>query len=168
MKALQTRRISSSLMALTLLLFLPSWSVAQQRQQLSTARLHVDWEKIRGHQSLPWRSLDDAQQAAVRRSNIPVLLPGSELVASAGLHITTGTDWYAASFKGDAHAVLVSGTTTVVLLDGHRPELPTLADAAPTPSRGEGIVEVDFEAFGAAYNLSVECYWPDDSRCAAD
>ena len=181
MKALQTRTVHSVLALFALLAFLPPTGAAQQ---LSTARLDVDWGETQRHRRLSWSSLDEDQQAVVRNSSIPVLLPG-ELVGSEGrLHITAGTDWYAASFKGDEHAVLVNGTTTVVLLDGRRPELPTLEDRRPpgagdpaaagdwrgplAPSRGEGIIEVDFEAFGAAYNLSVECFWPEDSRCAGD
>ena len=164
MRALRTGTMLSVLALFGLLVSLPSVGAAQQ---LSTSRLNVDWAQTQGHQRLSWWSLNDEQQAAVRGSNIPVLLPG-ELVDSAGrLRITGGTDWYAASFKGDDHAVVVNGTTTVVLLDGHRPDLPTLGEPL-TPSRGEGIVGVDFEAFGAVYRVSVECYWAQDSRCAED
>ena len=149
--------------------------VALAQEQVSTANLDVDWERVAMHSKrLSWQALTEDQREAVRLSNVPVLLP-AELVWADGqrLQITTGRGWYAASFHGDEYepTVLVHGTTMVILVNGERLRvLPTLWEehTAMAPTRGEGIVEVAFEAFGAAYNLSVECYGSNDHRCAED
>ena len=162
----QTWRMPSALATLALLVFMPSVGAAQSAgRQVSTLDLRVDWEQFAIHPSLSWERLTEAQQEAVRRSTVPVLLPG-ELVGLDG-QISVGHAWYGASFgesNGHDPAVFIHGTTRVILVDGERPDLPMLqGDIAPT--RGEGIVEVAFESFGAVYNVSIECSDQHDRRC---
>ena len=165
---LATRAASLLLAPLLLSMFL---SPATSQQAVSEDG-EVDWEVARQQPGLP-TPLGDTQARAVRASTVPVLLP------QAWVHdrsdgrdqplIIVGPGWYSASSKDAEHAALITGKTRWVQLPGAGPDLPVRGRDDLRTTRGEGIVEVDFTAFGAVYNINVECFRPHaDERCTND
>ena len=149
-----------------------TWPDAGARNSLGfTEELEVNWAAARTHRRLDMRSWADDQRRVVAASQVPVLLPEPELPEHLdGALIFTGVGWYSASIKDDEHTVLITGTTRRVRVEGAEAlKLPVLGEDELSLTRGEGIVEVYFMAFGAVYTISIECLQPDeDVRCTAD
>ena len=151
--------------ALALLTSLSTAAAAQE--SFITERRPINWEDTLRHPVLEW-NLEDKQDEAVRKSLVPVLLPNVSESMPEHLQITAGSGWYAASINPDGdHVVFVTGTSLWTWpVGGAPPDLPDLRSGDLHATHGEGIVEVDFSAFGAAYNINVECYRPfTDQRC---
>ena len=157
-------------LSLALLVVLSAAATTWSGAQLITDRRPVNWEETLEYPVVAL-NLGDEQDEAVRNSRVPVLLPTAFTAVPAHLQITAGSGWYAAAIDpDDGHVVFFTGTSLWTWpVDGDPPELPHLRRDEIRATRGEGIVEVDFSAFGAAYHVNVECYRPlTDQRCAED
>ncbi len=141
----------------------------EQLKALVAEEVPVDWDAANQHPRLDPGQLSTPQKDKVNEAPVPVLLPDQpKLLGSAQL--TTGPSWYAASMKEDDASVYVSGNAKVVRIPGAEPyEPPTLGEGTLTVNRSEGIVEINFKAFGIYYDFSVECYdHENDPRCTDD
>ena len=144
-------------------------SGTEDLKALVSEELEVDWDEAEKHPRLDDGMLSAPQKEKIDNAPVPVLLPDRQKLISAAL-ITTGPEWYAASMSEDDVSVYVSGVAKVVRVPGaEHYEPPAYGDHAYSLNRSEGIVEINFKAFGIYYTVSVECYdHQNDPRCTGD
>ena len=135
-------------------------------QGLRTRIAVVDWETARRHTPLEPGLLSESQQSTVDSIDVPVLLPNNSQILKSMI-LTSGKHRYGASMDD-------GNTDIFIRASAKRLDMPELFDSvAPLygdHQRGaqqiEGIMELDFEAFGIVYSMSVECSdWQNDPRC---
>jgi hypothetical protein len=123
-----------------------------QRIDAARARRHPP---LRAAAALP--KLARARLAALPSGAPPVLLPEvPELLAAA--QVVTGPRWYTAFMAADTYSVYVAAVSAAV--DAPTLDVPPAARARewePRISRSHDIVTVGFAAFGAAYDVDIEC-----------
>ncbi len=100
----------------------------------------------------------------------PVLLPDRpELLSTA--FVVTGPHWYAVSFEGAGYGVFVMGRAAAVSMPGLRTYGPYLERARlerPRITRVHEIVTATFSAWGASYDVDIECVGGLDHPMCAD
>ncbi len=141
----------------------------EELKALVSEELEVDWDEAVKHPQLDESKLSEPQKEQVANAPVPVLLPDRQLLIGTA-QITTGPEWYAASITDDDVSIYVSGVAKVVRVPGaQHDEPPGFGDHAHSLNRSEGIVEINFKAFGIYYTLTVECYdHQNDPRCTQD
>lgn len=129
----------------------------------------IDWSEATRFRALKSQALSEEAKKVLAAADIPALLPDVDELLERGV-ATQGAHWYAFSAADKAHTVFITGNNKEVLL----PEL-DLLKAQPDIkddlliTRVDGVVELGFNSFGAAYTLEVECAEPDsDPRCVGD
>ncbi|MGD2100231.1 MAG: hypothetical protein PVG35_21870 [Desulfobacterales bacterium] len=144
-------------------------SGTEQLTAMVSENLEVDWDEAEKHPRLDDSMLSELQKEQIETAPVPVLLPEQQKLIDAAL-ITTGPEWYAASMSEDDVSIYVSGVAKVVRAPGaEQYDPPAYGDHAHSLTRSEGIVEINFKAFGIYYTLSVECYdHENDTRCTQD
>ena len=98
-----------------------------------------------------------ARLAALPAGAPPVLLPESKRLLETA-QVVTGKRWYTVSMQAADYSVYVAGTSVAVVAPTM--DVPPRAKAkewVPRISRTHGIVTVSFPAWGAAYDVDVEC-----------
>lgn len=105
--------------------------------------------------------LPDEARARIAAVKMPALLPRRPDLL-AGVVVTSGPGWYAASMRGDGIHVSIHGFARAHA----RPELLKELRTAGSPRVEivDGIVSVSFERYGVGYTLDVEC--AQVARCA--
>lgn len=90
-----------------------------------------------------------------------MLLPAAgDLLQSAV--VTTGPHWYAASMQRKGYSVYVTGNSAAIRVPSieHKRKThprPVSKDLTPRISRTHDIVTVSLSAWGAAYDVDIEC-----------
>lgn len=137
-------------------------------QVVPRVRKAIDWAAAASHPRLE-SPLTLAQMRVLRDAELPVLLPAAQPWLAVGV-ATAGRDWYSLSARHGDWTVVVQGDRVA----SRDPDLaprdwtpPTWP--APLVTRNEGVVEATFLAFGASYNVGVECAQHEtDPRCRDD
>ncbi len=144
----------------------------KEQAQPARRRVHpIDWSEAAKYPQIDVATLalDAEARARLEHAPLPALVPQKPALFRKAT-ITSGPHWYAASLHADGYSVYVSGTNleTVIPeleLPKRHPELKN--DFRIT--RTDGIVTLTFNAFGAAYDIDVECARPTtDARCTQD
>ncbi len=121
---------------------------------------------LRATKALP--KLARARLAALPDGAPPVLLPdAADLLATA--RVVTGPRWYTVFMEAATFSVYVAGSS--VAIDAPTLDVPPAArarDWEPRISRSHGIVTVGFAAFGAAYDVDIECLGGDEHPMCGD
>lgn len=87
----------------------------------------------------------------------PVLLPDIPWLLETALTVT-GPHWYTASMQADGYSVWVMGRAAAITMAGlHVPKAAIPLPLTPTITRVHEIVTVSFSAWGATYDIDIEC-----------
>ena len=142
---------------------------AAQPRQVVPQQSDIDWEAARQHARFDDAQLSEQQSRVLEEALIPVLLPNEpESVRTAV--VTAAPGWYSLSMKYEGFAVVMSGSTHQLRVEGVQPpQLPEYGMDDLRVVRAEGIAELVFRAYGAIYTISVECEDPEnDEHCTED
>ncbi len=110
--------------------------------------------------------LSESQQATVDGIDVPVLLPNRVQLLKSMI-LVPEKYWYAASIDQGEHSIFIEGSAKEAEPPGLGSDnLPLYGDYQRSAEQREGIMELDFTAFGIAYTVHVECSdWQHDPRC---
>jgi hypothetical protein len=140
-----------------------------EMKTIEAQELTVDWQAASEHPPLVTSQLSDEQKQAINEAPVPVLLPDNpQLLGNAVL--TNGEYYYAASMSEDDVTILVNGAARIMRVkEMDYPEPPVYGDSELPVNRANGIVEINFRAFGIYYDVVVECDdHQNDTRCTDD
>jgi len=141
---------------------------------LQTVDRPVDWLATRNHPEFDSAPLTTEIDDKIKSSPVPVLLPANSGIAEKALlkdmHMTIGDAFYAANLTHDGVLVQIVGSSRhAVAASQANLDVPPWGEHQNSISREEGIVELDFTAFGVSYNVVIECIESDnDPRCLQD
>lgn len=131
----------------------------------------IDWSEAATWPALPADVLTPEQAEVVSRATLPVLLPADPALLRAA-QLTLGDRWYGASIRADSMSIAILGSRQAFRLPEASlvpPNRPLERSGGVRLSRRQGSPQLAFQAFGAAYWLTIECDRPfDDRRCTED
>ncbi len=128
-------------------------------QALRTRTVVVDWETARRHTPLEPGILSESQQATVDSIDVPVLLPNNPQLLKAMI-LTSYNGGYGASIDYEDDSIFITASGKKMDLPSEiigSFEAPLYGDHQRGAQQIEGIMELDFVAFGVGYSMYVEC-----------
>lgn len=132
----------------------------------------VDWDAARTHPALEPERLSHNQRDQLVSAAIPVLLPADDQLRDSG-EVTVGDLWYSSSMatQDDGVYVTIHGQLKTLIAPGASAQSSDSTDFPQHIDEDlvtaiEGGLEINFQAFGAHYNITVECFeWRTDPHC---
>ncbi len=132
-----------------------------------TVALEVAWPEETDLDRDGFAALSSRSQAAVLRSEIPVLVPTDAIESAI---VMARPAWTAVSARRDGLTISLHATRVEHAYAGIAPAKGphTVRDQPAFITQNEGIWSVSWKEYGAHYALEVECDDPSEARCVDD